>query len=155
MTRLDKLINSYNRGESSLGDIEAFLRFDVWSEENVQRKAQNRVLGALTNQPFREDEVANVKNPEDTYIEGETGECLSDFFKFLRPLLSERDYNIFVDYYVYHIRQKALAEQHDMKRSAVSMVLVRANQRIKEIVIDRPEFGKELKAYLEFCSTKK
>ena len=142
MNRLEKLYSDFSENKISVVQLEAGLKFLDWREQNRQYQYQKK----LKETSF--ETCSQSVNPEELMIDYDNTVCLEQLIGTLKTLVSPRDFKIYTRFFVYNDKQIDIASDYGISRSAVSMIVLRVNGKIRKFLNNNPDFSAVFKEFL-------
>ena len=147
MKSLEKIIINHKKLVISDKDLIVAIRFNKWANLNRLIQHHKKIVHRVT--VYTEENSPLISpNPEDLFVGLEFNEKFKEILKRIHSIVGDRDFNIFVRFYLYRDKQADIAKDFDISRSAVSMVVLRVNNKIRRYISKHPDFGQDFKEYL-------
>lgn len=150
MKNIEKAIKGYHSDQVSINDLQTFLSFKEWDTLNKQ----NHYNSKLINRIITKESIAKgytsptAPNPEDILINQESTDGFNELLDVFQKFCSKRDFEIYKGFFVYGEKQAKLAEEYSLSRSAISMIILRVNTKIRKYFSRHPEQAQLFKDFL-------
>lgn len=138
MDGLSSLIDAYNHKLISDKVLSEALESDFMRLERNQMVKQAKVFNRLIDNELTISNMPYAKSPEEIVVDSERYRDIVDFLLFLRIILGDIRFEIFISFVLFHVPQKELAIKYHYSRGGIASLVYFSKLKIQSALEQFP-----------------